>query len=221
MRIALNWWACPAVLALAGCVSTPYQAKLPDMASASCVDDLHAMPRIPLRYFKPDHDNKTGEPYVEFANIAHCLRLGATGSTPLALYQLDSVTPPAELVVSVSLSTGGTFAAAVEILDADFHSLRRYEFQDFVRRGTEYSLHAFLNQGQKPAYVLLLPDRSEAGKSDIALGSESNPVVIPAGPVFFMYWHGSETRSVRQFLEGGRVSVTVKPQASASFGPDN
>lgn len=206
-------------LLLGGCAGVPYKAKMPLTDAGKCVEDLHAVPQIPLKYFAPAKDkDETAEPYVEFADIAQCFRVAGVGTTPVAVYRLDGVAPPAELGVSVTLSTGGTFAAAVEILDADFKSLRRYGFQDFVRRGTEYSLHIFLNQaGTPPAYVMLLADKTQAGKSDVALGSETTPIMIPAGPVFFVYNSGSETHSVRPFLEGGRVSMTAKPQASAAF----
>lgn len=206
-------------LLLGGCAGVPYKAKLPETVASKCVEDLHALPQIPLKYFVPVKDNgATAEPYVEFADVAQCFRVAGVGTTPVAVYRLDGVAPPAELTVSVTLSTGGTFAAAVEVLDAEFKSLRRYGFQDFVRRGTEYSLHVFLNQtGTPPAYVMLLADKTQAGKSDIALGSETTPVLIPAGPVFFIYNSGSETHSIRPFLEGGRVSMTAKPQGSAAF----
>ena len=206
-------------LLLGGCAGVPYKAKLPLTDDSKCVENLHALPQISLKYFVPVKDkDATTEPYVEFADIAQCFRVAGVGTTPVAVYRLDGVAPPSELGVSVTLSTGGTFAAAVEILDADFKSLRRYGFQDFVRRGDEYSLHVFLNKtGTPPAYVMLLADKTQAGKSDVALGSASTPVMIPAGPVFFIYNSGSETHSVRPFLEGGRVSMTAKPQASAAF----
>jgi hypothetical protein len=134
------------------------------------------------------------------------------------MYKLDGVTPPAEVDVTVQVSTGGTFAAAVEVLDSEFKSLRRYDFKDFTRRGQVYSLSVFLNEaGPAPAYVMLAPDDTQVGKSDTSLGSQNSPVLIPAGPVMFMYHAGSETTAVRPFLAGGRVMIVAKQQASAAF----
>lgn len=202
---------------LGGCAGVAYQAKLPQTDAATCVEDLRTVPQITLKYL-PATKDKPEEPYVEFADLAQCFRVAGVGTTPVAVYRLDGVTPPAELTVSVVLSSGGTFAAALEVLDADFRSLRRYGFENFVHRGSEYSLHAFLNQTDKPpAYVMLLADKSQSGKSDVGIGADTSSVVIPAGPVYFIYHNGSETHSVHPFLEGGRVKVTVRPQGSAAF----
>ena len=215
MRLQITFLLPLALLTLGGCAATPYKAKLFETGT-NCVDDLHALSRTPLRFLGPD--DKAGGQYVEFASLAQCYRTTGIGTTPVALYQLDGVMPSAEVTVSVTLSTGGTFAAAVEVLDADFQSLRRYGFEEFVRRGSEYSLNVFLNQsGKPPAYLMLLPDRSQAGKSDVAVGSARNPILIPAGPVMFVYNAGNETNSIRPFLEGGRVNVVAKPQGSAAF----
>lgn len=199
-------------LTLAGCAVTPYRAAIPN-TTANCVDDIRAVQAIPLARPAPE-DEPDAEP-VEFAHLARCLRTGAS-ATPVALYRLDGVAPPAELVVSVLLSPGGTFAAAVEVLDTDFQPTRRYGFEEFVRRGTEYSLNVFLNEtGKPPAYLMLLPDRSQAGKSDVAIGSTNSPIVVPVGAAMFSYNNGIETNTVRPFLEGGRVSVVVRPQGQA------
>lgn len=202
-------------LAASGCATARYTAKLPDV-STNCVDSLHEVAAIPLRYSLPGEMGP-----AEFAHIAKCYKTMESGPMPVVLYRLEGVAPPAELNVSVMLSTGGTLAASVDVLDADLQPLQRYGFERFVRRGSQYSLNVFLNPSAKaPAYLLLAPDRTQVGKSDTDVGSTSSPIVIPAGPVMFMYHSGSETHAVRPFLEGGRVLVTAKPQTSASFSDE-
>lgn len=203
---------------LAGCATTAYRAKLP-ASDLQCSARLESIVPQPLRYAAVVDKDKA-PPYIEFADVAQC-HARADGNTPLVLYALDGVRPPAEIGVSVLLSTGGTFAASVQVLDANFQLLRSYSFDHFVRRGDEYSLHVFLNNdGPEPAYLLLSPDRAQAGKSDVAVGSHGSPVMIPAGPVMFMYTHGIESNAVRPFLEGGKLRVTARPQGSAAFTSD-
>ena len=205
-----------AILA-SGCATTRYAAKLPDV-STNCVADLRQIAAVPLQHVAPDADPPAA---VEFASVARCIRSGETGAVPVALYRLEGVSPPSELNVSVVLSTGGTFAAAVEVLDTNLQPLQQYGFERFTRRGNQYSLSVFLNPSERaPGYLLLKPDRAQVGKTDVALGSASSPVVIPAGPVIFTYHAGSETSVQRPFLEGGQVLVTARPQTAAPFSGD-
>ena len=212
----------PAAIALlamaslaAGCTTTPYKAKVPSTADMACVTDFADVARMTLRPLDAKTTEKLG--YSEFADLAQCYRNG-DASTPLALYAFEGVTPPAEAKVSVLLSTGGTFAAAVDVLDAQFKTLQHHGFDAFVRRGDEYSLTVFLNPSDPPpAYLMLVPDQAQVGKQDIAIGSAANSMVIPAGPVMFVYTNGTETSAVREFMAGGKLKVTVKPQAMAAF----
>lgn len=199
-----------------GCATKPYKAKLPSTADMACISDFADAIGTTLRPL----DAKTTEKlaYVEFADIAQCHR-NDERSTPFALYAFQDLSPPAEVKVSVLLSTGGTFASAVDVLDAGFQSIQRHGFDAFVRRGDEYSLTLFLNTADpSPAYLVLLPDPAQIGKKDVAIGSVSSSTVIPAGTAMFVYSTGSETSSIREFMAGGRVKVTVRPQANVGFG---
>lgn len=203
---------------MAGC-ATAYRAKLP-ASDLPCNASLASIAPLPLHYTTTTDKDKAA-PYIEFADIAQC-HTSAEGSTSLALYALDEVRPPAEIGVSVLLSTGGTFAASVQLLDANFVPLKSYGFDRFVRRGDEYSLNVFLNtDGPASAYLLLSPDRTQVGKSDVTVASHANPIMIPAGPVMFMYSHGVEGNTVRPFLEGGQIRVTARLQDSAPFTDGN
>ncbi|MDG2519189.1 hypothetical protein [Lysobacter soli] len=216
MTMRIRMTTALACLLASGCSSMGYKAQMPDV-SANCVDSLPAIAvsGTPLRF--PAEGKKPDAKYLEFAQVARCYRSNDGAPRPVALYRLDSITPPAEVDVSVSLSTGGTFAAAVEVLDADFQPVRRYGFSDFVRRGSLYSLTLFLNpSGRAPAYLMLTPDDGQVGKSDTAVGSFTNVVSAPvaATGAVFMYSTGTETRTVSPFLQGGKVLVVARPQSS-------
>lgn len=198
-----------------GCATTPYKAKVLSTADMACVTDFADVERKPLRPLDDKATEKLG--YIEFADLAQCYRNG-DASTPLALYAFEGVSAPAEAKVSVLLSTGGTFAAAVDVLDAQFKPLQRHGFDAFVRRGDEYSLTVFLNPSDPvPAYLMLVPDQAQVGKKDITIGATATSTVIPAGPVMFIYTNGAETSAVREFMAGGKLKVTVKPQTMAAF----
>lgn len=206
---------------LTGCATTAYRAKLP-ATDLRCSEHLAEITPQQLHYAAAVATKAKAKelPYVEFADVAQC-HTRADGNIPLVLYSLDAVQPPAEIEVSVLLSTGGTFAASAQVLDTEFQLLRSYTFDQFTRRGDEYSLHMFLNStGPKPAYLLLSPDRAQAGRSDVTVGSQNNPILIPAGPVMFMYNNGTESSAVRPFLEGGKLRVAARPQRSAAFSKD-
>jgi hypothetical protein len=194
-------------LSLVGCATTRYAAQMPD--TQNCVADLREIAPLPLQLQPQD----TAPVAVEFATIARCVRpAGAAGGVPVALYRLEGITAPAEVNIAVTLSTGGTFAASADLLDEEFRPVQQLGFGQFVRRGTQYSLSAFLNpDAPTPRYLLLKPDPGHVGKSDTVVGSATNPVVIPAGPVIFTYHAGSETNTVRPFLEGGQVMVSARP----------
>ena len=40
---------------------------------------------------------------------------------------------------------------------------------------------------------------------------------MPAGPVMFAVNHGAETQTIRTFMAGGRLKVTMRPEGSAAF----
>ncbi len=198
---------------LAGCATKPaYQAKLPQLGD-NCVQQFDSVKRTPLRAL----DAKTHEkqPYVEFADVAQCLST-TDGSTTLALYALEAVSPPAQIHISILPSAGGTFAAAVELLDANFKRIEQYPFADFTRRGGEYSLVLFVND-VAPAYVMLVPDLAQVGKQETMVGSVNNLVMVPAGPMIFMFNNGAEVKPMRAFMAGGKLKVSIRQEGSAAF----
>lgn len=134
------------------------------------------------------------------------------------MYDLGQLHPPSETLIFLLLSTGGTFAASADLLDADFKIIEHHPFSDFTRREDQYSLTLFNNAGQtKPFYLVLKTDESALEKKDLVLGTASNTTIMPADPVMFMYISGRKTRTVRPLIAGGKISVTGRPQTTATF----
>lgn len=204
-----------AAVLLAGCAAQGVRQVPVADVSVGCVRSLGEIsPMLLTPPLKPD--NKV--PQVQFASVARCYTPESGVPTPVALYRLNGVAAPARIDIGVVLSTGGTLPATVDLLDEGFRSVKHFGFESFVRRGSQYSLSAFLNPSMPTArYVLIAPDRTQAGKQDVAIGSASTPVPIVAGPVLFTYHAGSETNAVRPFVEGGLLSVTVSPQQEGTL----
>ena len=216
MSTARNVAMLIAVVVFSGCATTAYQAKIP-ATTVNCVGRLEAATHHPLSTAPADQKLRDKLPYVEFADVAQCLQ-AAEGNTVLALYAVDEATRPAQIDISLMPSPGGTFAAAAELLDGQFQRIERHPFSDFTRRGGEYSLSLFLNHAG-PAYLVLMPDQAQVGKQESMIGSANNPMVVPSGPVIFMVNNGSETKTIRTFMAGGRLKVLLKPQSNAAFAP--
>lgn len=202
--------AASAAAVASGCATGPNaRAQIPDV-SMGCVAHLQDVAPTPLAYPTQPPERIR---HVQFASLARCVKPVEGEATPVALYRLEGVALPAQVDVSVLLSTGGTLAAVVELLDGEFRPVRRYGFDAFTRRGSEYSLVAFLNPSMGDvAYVSVAPDRGQAGKADVAIGAGAMTMAVPAGPVMFMYTSGTEANVSRPFVEGGQIRITVQPQ---------
>lgn len=209
-------WRISAVIVtacLAGCATTSaYQAKLPQLGD-NCVQQFNLVKRTALRPMEAKSRGK--QPYVEFGDVAQCLST-TNGSTPLALYAIEAISPPAQIQISILPSAGGTFAAAVELLDAKFQRIERHPFADFTRRGGEYSLALFVNDA-KPAFVMLVPDAAQVGKQETMVGSVNNLLMVPAGPMLLMFNNGAEVKPMRAFMAGGKLKVSIRQQGNAAF----
>ena len=202
-----------ALLCLTACATKPpYQARLAD-TQADCVERFESVRRHPLAVL--DAKSRAKAPYVEFADVAQCLRT-AQGSTALALYAIDEASRPAQVDISILPSPSGTFAASAELQDARFQRIERHSFAEFTHRGGEYSLSLFLDRAG-PVYLMLVPDQDQVGKQESMIGSVNNQMVVPAGPVMFAVNHGAETQTIRAFMAGGRLKVTMRPEGSAAF----
>ncbi|HEY1138704.1 MAG TPA: hypothetical protein VGE88_00650 [Lysobacter sp.] len=153
---------------------------------------------------------------VAVLQLSGCAAMNYKAAMPVVLYKLESITPPAEVKVSVQLSTGGTFAAALDVLDADMRPLHRYGFDAFVRRGSIYALDVFLNPSDHaPAYLLLMPDAAHVGRKDVTVGSQNSVAPIFAGPVMFAYRSSMEVETENPLLQGGKVRVVARPHRTA------
>lgn len=205
----------PVLLTLVGCASLPPPPKQVDVTQ-QCFTDIRQLPATSLGYLPEEAAKKVkARDYSEFAR---CLQSADGTKLPAALFRLEQVTPPSSVKVSLTSSKYGVLAAAVTLLDADFHEISRTGFDAFTNRGAVYTADVFVNSPDA-RYVTVSPDMSQVGKSEKQYTSDQSAVVIPAGPVFFVYHAGSEGIQSRAFANAGSLLVTVKPASSIPIPP--
>jgi hypothetical protein len=197
------------VLTMVGCASVPPPKQVD--VSQQCFTDIRQLPATSLGYLSEEAAKKIKP--RDYSEFARCLQTADGTKLPAALFRLDQVTPPSSVKVSLTSSKYGVLAAAVTLLDADYKEISRTGFDAFINRGAVYSADVFINRADV-RYISVSPDMSQVGKSEKQYTSNESPVVIPAGPVFFVYRAGSESIQSRAFANAGSLLVAVKPATS-------
>ncbi len=206
-RVGVLLWAA----LIGGCVTATLPARKVDLAG-TCAPRIEDLPRIPL-LFPRLVDGKPAKPegFREYADWARCVQ-SDTARIPAALFELRDVTLPAQMTIALQAGGNGTLAAAVSLLDAGMHPVRRYAFDRFVQRSGTYTLDVFLNPDDATVrYVLITPDTVGVGRSDTRYTTNSTMIGVPAGAGLFFFTAYSEGRVVNSFGDAGRLMIGVKP----------
>lgn len=190
------------VLALSACARTPYRAKVANL-SAACSSDWSQLKMSRPALESPDI------PGVEFADHSACLGPQAMPvRTSVLLYDLGEIPRPAQIRVELLLSTGGTLAGAVDVLDAGFHLLRHRGFGDFTRRGEAFTLPLFLRD-DVPRYLAVSPDMTFVGSAMKTVGSGSQVTPVSTRYARFSVMNGREFVRTVPLMAGGKINVTI------------
>lgn len=205
MRARLAWLL-PLGLAV-GCVTTePMRRVALDDTCVASVGQLTAHPA-----FVPDPAEPKRKPrQAQFADYAGCLERDGD-RTGAALFRIDQVPAPSTVTLTIVSDPRGTLAARVELLDEGFKVVRSHRFDEFVRRGSQYSLDMFHNAGDPPVrYLLVSPDAASVGEVDQQMSSQMQTLFVGTG----FYMHGTENVSNRPLGDAGNLVVSVRPQGS-------
>ncbi len=205
MRVRLAWLL-PLGLAI-GCASTqPMRRVALDETCATSIEQLTVHPA-----FVPDPAQPKLKPkQAQFADYAACVERDGV-RTGGALFRIDKVPAPSTVTLTIGSDPRGTLAAKVELLGEDFKVVRSHGFDEFVRRGMQYTLDMFHNAGDPPVrYLLVSPDAAQMGGVDQHLGSQTSTLFVGTG----YYMHGTESTSNRPLGDAGILVVSVRPQGS-------
>lgn len=203
-----------ALAVLAGCVSTPPPRQVG--LGGECYSTLSQLPTAKLGYRSPAEEKKLRA--TDFADVARCLRIGKSEAMAAALFELDQVAPPSVIRTQLTASSHGVLAASVALLDSEYRELTRIGFDAFSNRGNVYSADLFVND-VNARYVLISPDRSAVGNSEMYFSSVSNTTTIPVGAGFASFTTGSQLVQQRSFADAGTLLVTIKAAHDSPIKP--
>jgi len=195
---------------MVGCASVPPPKKV-NLAD-NCYSTMSAIPAFALSV-QTEAALKKLKP-VDYSSLAKCLLTPDGKRTPVALYRLEGVSPPAVVKVSLSSSSFGVLAAKATLLDANFNEVSYTGFDKFINRGNIYSADVFVNS-DAVKYIAVGQDDPQLGKSEKQYASIANTLVVPVGLGYFTYTSGKDSVQVRTFTDVGSLLVTVKPAVSA------
>jgi hypothetical protein len=143
---------------------------------------------------------------LDLKSQAGCLKLENGMELPAFLLEL----PPFEFPYAIRMEApmgGGTYLLPrIDILDAEFKSVRTFPAARFKRRGIEMSLEVFINPSNAPErYVLIYADPDHLGEQDLQTTSVSKMLFVGTG--FFIA--GDDKTTARHSASEGKLTVSL------------
>jgi hypothetical protein len=176
------------------------EARRLQIDPSSCVGDIAQVKAVPVPRAAPAGSKQPEIVPFQFENLARCLLAADGKPAPLALFETRGPMP-AEIRIVLMVNASIAFAAAVDLLDAQFQHVRTMPFADFVRRGSSYTGTLFLNEREQDVrYLVFRPDADSVGSTHTTTSGIGNrtPYVIPV-PGGFIY--GSVSSGVEQVMK--------------------
>ncbi len=219
-------WLLTAGVWLAACATTPdaVNARRFEIDPARCVENISQVPTVSIpRVLPPASKSKPIAPY-EFEQIAGCARSTEGNAVPVAVFQTDGRVPT-EIRIVLIVRSSAAFAAAVDLLDADYRRVRTMPFADFLRRGSSYTGTLFLNAGDEAVrFLVFRPDADSVGGSYTTTSGigQLTPYVIPipGGVVYGSVSSGVEVTLKTWLSEVGSFSIIAADYQPAILGND-
>jgi len=178
MRQALSALICAGPLLLAGCATnTPKRPAEPPLwtASGPCAASLAELPVTELA------PSKRALWRGDFRSAAACLEQASTAE-PVILLALDAASAQRELDLFLHIGKEYLLGASVKVLDASRTPLRHHGFDEFVARGSYFSLRLFPRPGSSASYPLSEIDRTaHASGTDRITGQRVQSMWIAGG----------------------------------------
>jgi hypothetical protein len=195
-------------LGATGCATTANKPAPQVDLGGECVGSIAELParEAPVRV-----DSKTRAVPRQFGEIANCV--GEAGRRrPAVLYALGALQPPLHVALTLHGADGGTLAGQLTLLDSAFQPLRRYGFDQFRRRGMDFSLSAFINPEDAAArYLLVEPDPGYVGQTRRYVSGQRWTTPIVTATVVGSYSDGYERAVEVPLDQAGLVSLLIEP----------
>lgn len=207
-----------AVVGLTGCGTTQRtEAARFQVDRSTCETDVDRIATTPIQFVEKRSE---GFPRaISFEKAARCILAKDGEPVPLVLMAVDQAVP-LEVEIRLLMRREITFAAAVDLLDAQRQLRRTVPFANFVRRGNAYSATVFLNaEDADVRYLALRPDSDAVGDSSGSITGRrhtSTFAVIAGGALYASsFTTGSEVLVTTWLSEVGEFSVRgLKPEGA-------
>lgn len=182
---------------------------------AACVDDIASLPVNPVPWVDPDAARPKAPELVQFKDLAGCVRAGDGLPIPAAVFAVDAP-PPLQIDFDIVIEQDIAFAARVDLLTERFELVRSMPFEDFVRRGRQYTGSVFINPGEDIRRIVLVPDSQAVGRVEATTYGVTNTTGMAApiaggGVAYFVYNSGSESVSRAWLSEVGPFRIVARP----------
>tara|TARA_R110002167_G_scaffold26492_3_gene91225 strand:- start:2826 stop:3476 length:651 start_codon:yes stop_codon:yes gene_type:complete len=132
---------------------------------------------------------------------------GDGGSSPYVVYALPGDTADKTVIVGGLLEGQRIVSPSITLLDGQGQVTRAFGAEDFLYRGSVYSVQ--FRPRDTEAYILVGVDRSRIGDNYDAINVGTNTTVISTGYTTSNWTTGTEARTLRTFSWEGTIVVTV------------
>jgi hypothetical protein len=129
------------------------------------------------------------------------------GTSPYVVYALPADHEDKTLIVGGVLEAFRIFAPAITLLDAQGQVTRTFPAEEFLYRGSVYSVQ--FRPRATETYILVDVDRARVGVGYDAINVGTNTTTISTGYYASNITTGTENHSSRTFSWAGTVLVTV------------
>ena len=196
-----------APLVAAGCSTTQILPPVTSFAGANCTTAPNLAAAVSLT---PERRRRTFTVTTPVDASTPCLRRGE-GQTPYLVYALPAAAAGTVVEVGGLLEGARIFSPAVATLDAQGQPVRSFEADEYLYRGSLYSVQFVPRQDER--FVLVTADPSLVGRRYDAIAISTNTTTI-ATPYAVTNWRtGVDQNLSRMFsYEGSVMAVVHNPQ---------
>jgi len=135
-----------------------------------------------------------------------CLKLESGVELPAFLLELPAYESPYTIRMEAPLGTGTYLLPRIDMLDAQFNTLRSFGAERLKHRGIEMSLDIFVNSpNASERYALIYADPQHLGEQDSKTVSQSKMLFVGTG----FYIAGDDNTTTRHSASEGKLTVTL------------
>jgi hypothetical protein len=147
---------------------------------------------------------------LDVRSRAGCLRLATGSELPTVLLVLPPFSAPYAVRFEAPTDNGGYLQPRVDLLDAQYQTLRSFGAERVRRRGTRLSMEVFINEANAAErFVMLHADPEHLGEQDHRTTSQSQMLFVGTGYVVL----GADRTAALHSSTEGHLTVLLVGEA--------